>query len=473
MSITEGKVTLNTDVAFYNETQVFNRDFSVLAISTFFDHFKPRTQNQELTLLDALSASGLRALRYAAEIPHDIKITANDISLAATVQIKENAILNAKTLQIQHSDANLFMYNNPCQFSCIDIDPYGHPTPFLDSAIKAAAHDALLCVTATDSLVTCGRQPEECLRRYNSLPGNSVFGHEASVRIVIASIAETAARQRCGIDVLCAFYQFHYLRVFVKLDKKRSRGVEMIQNLAEINYCGKCQSMNFGRKVGRIFASQTVENCEFCYQKLKVCGPIWCGEIGNKQFLTQINDNLEKFPLLNQISRISAHVKFQLLDYDKTPLFYDLTEISKYLKVTCPPMSIFVNFCSQINVEVSPTCYSSNGFKCSYDSFQKVRDILNLWFRLMKKGGKSKKEWEGKECEILFLHSVQDLEKLMKKAGFNSELIENFIKDNYQEFVKEGGLQYQKEFTGEWAISSQLGLFKGNPGKNWGPKKMK
>ena len=35
--IREGKVTVATDVSFYNETQVFNRDISVLAMETFLD----------------------------------------------------------------------------------------------------------------------------------------------------------------------------------------------------------------------------------------------------------------------------------------------------------------------------------------------------------------------------------------------------------------------------------------------------
>ena len=35
--IVEGKVKVATDVSFYNETQVFNRDLSVLAVETFLD----------------------------------------------------------------------------------------------------------------------------------------------------------------------------------------------------------------------------------------------------------------------------------------------------------------------------------------------------------------------------------------------------------------------------------------------------
>ena len=56
--------------AFYNETQVFNRDISVLAIHTFLKHYLPKQARfkRGAAVLDALAASGLRALRYAAEL---------------------------------------------------------------------------------------------------------------------------------------------------------------------------------------------------------------------------------------------------------------------------------------------------------------------------------------------------------------------------------------------------------------------
>jgi tRNA G26 N,N-dimethylase Trm1 len=42
---------------FYNPVQEFNRDFSILALKTF-------AERKPLTVLEGLSASGLRAIRY-------------------------------------------------------------------------------------------------------------------------------------------------------------------------------------------------------------------------------------------------------------------------------------------------------------------------------------------------------------------------------------------------------------------------
>ena len=39
---------------------------------------------------------------------------------------------------------------NPDGYEVVDLDPYGSPTQFLDSAVQAVAEGGLLCVTATD-----------------------------------------------------------------------------------------------------------------------------------------------------------------------------------------------------------------------------------------------------------------------------------------------------------------------------------
>ena len=71
--IIEGKAELymQDDVpVFYNETQIYNRDFSMLGAHTFLKYYMPRDAifRKEARILDALSASGLRALRYAQEM---------------------------------------------------------------------------------------------------------------------------------------------------------------------------------------------------------------------------------------------------------------------------------------------------------------------------------------------------------------------------------------------------------------------
>ena len=63
-------------------------------------------------------------------------------------------------------------------FHIIDLDPYGSPAPFLDSAIQAIVEGGLLMVTCTDMAVLCGNHGETCYAKYGSYPVKSKFCHE-------------------------------------------------------------------------------------------------------------------------------------------------------------------------------------------------------------------------------------------------------------------------------------------------------
>ena len=84
---------------FYNPVQEFNRDFSILAIREFA---KLRQEEQTaknknfdgISLLEALSATGLRSVRYMKEIDNLKNVVANDIDPTATELMKKNFYFN-------------------------------------------------------------------------------------------------------------------------------------------------------------------------------------------------------------------------------------------------------------------------------------------------------------------------------------------------------------------------------------------
>ena len=63
------------------------------------------------------------------------------------------------------------IYGSRQLFDCIDLDPYGSPAMFLDSAIRSIKSGGLLLVTATDAGVLCGNGADTCYTKY----GNLVF----------------------------------------------------------------------------------------------------------------------------------------------------------------------------------------------------------------------------------------------------------------------------------------------------------
>lgn len=51
----------------------------------------------------------------------------------------------------------------------VDVDPYGSPSVFLDSAVQTVADGGLLMCTATDMAVLCGNNGEVCHSKYAAL----------------------------------------------------------------------------------------------------------------------------------------------------------------------------------------------------------------------------------------------------------------------------------------------------------------
>ena len=67
-------------------------------------------RDNKLEILDALSASGIRAIRYAKELSHVQRVTANDLSSEACKLINQNIALNeldGDTVTVTNRDAML------------------------------------------------------------------------------------------------------------------------------------------------------------------------------------------------------------------------------------------------------------------------------------------------------------------------------------------------------------------------------
>ena len=162
VQVKEGKanICLPEGAVFYNPAQVFNRDLSVACLRLIskyhhdneckrikkndpnanclsFDQLSAGVKQENgLKIAEALSATGLRSIRYAREIPGIDTIYANDIDAGAVESIKQNIQSNnvQNLVQASHDDAMNLLYSHrkmDDQFHVVDLDPYGTPAQFL------------------------------------------------------------------------------------------------------------------------------------------------------------------------------------------------------------------------------------------------------------------------------------------------------------------------------------------------------
>jgi len=102
-------------------------------------------------------------------------------------------------------------------FDYVDLDPYGSPAPFLETALSSVRPGGVVAITATDMMVLAGAQPAACRRRYNARPVRGRLGPEGGLRILLAEGSRTASALDRSIRPLLAYARDHYVRAYVEV----------------------------------------------------------------------------------------------------------------------------------------------------------------------------------------------------------------------------------------------------------------
>lgn len=446
--LTEGSTTIlfPKNNVFYNPVQQYNRDLSSLAIRAYTEicleegalkrnkqpvgsskiPHKEEKQNaikehqakEQLTtqnsdaeeevsegnsrkpfarLLEALSASGLRAIRYSKEVPLLQHIVANDLSSHAVKSIQLNCDYN-KTTNVKPQEANAIthMANSPSAYHIIDLDPYGTVAPFIDSAINAAKNGALLLITCTDLGVLAGNgYPEKCYSLYG---GVNVWGdatHESALRLVHGMIARTAAKYGVSIEPVLSLSIDFYVRVFIRVWHKPIKVKELMAANEVVVKCSGCHSTitqplgkmtppddKGRRKYGLAKVQSGIsDHCNYCGYTNHICGPMWGGPLHSKKFIDRIlklvdEEESKKAPnettygTLKRVRGMLTMAKNELgnsesseHDIHDSQFYFTTTTISRVLKIPAPSLEDFCAALGNLGYNASLTHAASNSIK--------------------------------------------------------------------------------------------------------------
>jgi tRNA (guanine26-N2/guanine27-N2)-dimethyltransferase len=306
-----GKSKAEADV-FYNPKMQFSRDLSVAALKAF----RPES------VIDAMSATGIRGLRYAKEVDGIKEVVMNDYSTKAYRLIKKNIRLaKAKNARAENKDANALLSGE--RTDAVDLDPFGTPAPYMDSAARCA--DRLIMATATDTAVLCGVYPKVCLRTYGSTVLKTEFCHETSVRILIAHMAKAFALHDKAITPIISQSTDHYIRVFARVEKGSRKADKALENLGYIIHCQACGHRRISEK-----NRKADHSCESCEAETKIFGPVWSKEILDKEF---VKATLKEAEGTGRPEKLLRQLEAEA---DAEPLYYDMHHICSSLKLTPP-----------------------------------------------------------------------------------------------------------------------------------------
>ncbi|WP_277554365.1 tRNA (guanine(26)-N(2))-dimethyltransferase [Halobaculum limi] len=355
MEVTEGGVTVEVedardgasegraDEVFYNPKMELNRDVTVAVLRAYADH-EPRAE----TYFDAMAASGVRATRAAAE---GWDVTAADIDADAVELAARN--LAPYDGEAVEGDANALLHEG--FFDVVDVDPYGSPMPFVDSAVAGTRN--LLCVTATDTAPLCGAHFEAGVRRYDTLPRNTEYHPEMGLRVLIGALVRRAATRDKAALPVCSHVSRHYARTYLELEANATDATATLENLGFVHHCQDCLERD--HEYGRL--PDAPESCPYCDSaRVVTAGPIWLGPIADADFAEAVGDAVSDDMGTARRAREMLDTIAGELD---TPTHYDQHRLCKQWGRPAVGMDEFVETLREAGYESSHAHYSGTAFK--------------------------------------------------------------------------------------------------------------
>ncbi|KAI0709326.1 N2,N2-dimethylguanosine tRNA methyltransferase [Earliella scabrosa] len=382
---------------------------------------QPEFRPQSFIILEALSATGLRSIRYANEIPLVKYVLANDLSPAAIEAMKRNVELNdlhEKTeppeegsseqprvrpakVRVNEGDACALMYNHRSErnrVDVVDLDPYGTAAPFIDAAVQCVNDGGLLCVTCTDmSVLATTNYPEKCFSNYGGAPVKAEYCHEAALRLVLHTLATSAARYGRYIQPLLSLSIDFYVRLFVRVHTAPIDVKRVFSKTAVYYVCSGCQSF-YEQPLGRMIEQVSEKNghvnlhfkvhtgptvserCPECNFVLHAAGPMWSGALHNPEFvssvLTHVEANEDKYGTAARMRGMLTVAKEEL----ETPFYFTPSKIASHFHCVCPSLDETASALLHAGHKISRSHACAGSLKTTA-SYAEIHDIFRSWVK--------------------------------------------------------------------------------------------
>ena len=317
---------------FYNPRMALARDVAVLVLRAY-----SRRLGREARACEPLCGCGVRGIRFALEVPSVAEVIMGDLNPKAVelseLNIERNGLEGKISVSLSDANVLLTSYSAPgARFDYVDIDPFGSPMPFVDSAVRAIRGGGLLALTATDMAPLCGVHVKACMRKYGAFPIGVRYAKEVAVRIMIGALARVASAHEVGIRPLFSHATDHYARAYCLLLKGQGKANASISMLGYIAHCPSCRE----REVIKGLAVSIDEECPSCGSRRLISGPLWVGELFDEAFCSEVLKEAQGAPWIGRRAR--KLVELALEEARSPPTYYSLPALCKVLKVSIPPV---------------------------------------------------------------------------------------------------------------------------------------
>ena len=329
--------------SFHNPAMADCRTRSVLLMDHMLD--TEWFNKPQIYTLDALCATGSRINRWLTELPPD----KSERLLLVGADLDEEAIEfareNCPGVEFRNEDSRQVLLSSGWQW--IDIDPFGSPVPFLDSAMQSSARRAVMEITATDTAALTGSSASACLRRYGAKIRTDQMAHDSALRLLMATVARTAAQHdRCIIPLLSS-WDSHHIRISVKVHRSIQSANLLEENLGwrvasptqeELQAASEAGLHPQGDAAGQPFCL-----LPFAYpvrrDDKRISGPLWTGPLFDQDVLASMTVE-RTIELCGEDAEPAVRHWVDEADLVDTPSLIMTDMLPKYCDVGGPPRII-------------------------------------------------------------------------------------------------------------------------------------
>ncbi len=343
---------------FYNPIMKLNRDLAILTLQAY-----QRMAGREISVCEPLTGCGIRGIRLVKEVEGVRRVVLNDINSEAANLTRFNVERSESPdlFLVTNEDANLLLsrYAAPRRrFDYIDIDPFGSPVPYIDSALRALRDGGLLALTATDMAPLCGVYPKACVRKYGGKPLRTEYCHELAVRLLVGCLTVMAAKHEIGINVVFAHSTDHYIRAYAVVHYGAKKADTSLQKMGYILHCFSC----LHREPSEGIFSFLKRDCPECGSKLNSAGPLWLDNLFDEKFCALMEKEMEEKGLKQdkKIVRLFSLVRNEV----HAPItYYVVDKVCDKLNLPIPPLVKVIDELKKASFQAALTHFTTRGIR--------------------------------------------------------------------------------------------------------------
>lgn len=336
---------------FYNPAMALTRDLTVLLAA----HVQPPPERAHL--LDGLTATGVRGLRVAHEVP-GWSVELNDHDPRAVALARSNADALGLELEVHRRDLRALLHEGTWRF--IEIDPYGSPVPFLAAGVQGVRHRGHLALTATDAAALHGSRANVTRRRYlaEPPPRGAPGWKDAAARLFVAHAVRTAAQFDRGLRPVLVHEHTHAFRATFEVREGAGAADAARASLGHRVLCAGCHTWG-----------GTACACG----KGRLSGPYWLGPLQDAEVLVGLFERAGEATLAEPaaVGRLLARLEAEAA---LAPFYIEVDQAARVTGVNPPRTRDLIAWLDEAGIRATVTHHGGK----SVASDAPAEDVLDV-----------------------------------------------------------------------------------------------